>query len=104
MTYPNSGFQNQWGFYTSASAYSYAPPLGGGTPPAPGSIVVPQSPSGSVAGQSASFNFANTITSTQETLENVSKVDSAQQGTPALNAPNSFNSLNPAIFQTFRWE
>lgn len=36
------------------------------TPPAPGLLVPPQSPSGSVTNQSATYNFNNTITSTKK--------------------------------------
>ena len=36
------------------------------TPPATGALVPPQSPSGSVTGQAATFNYTNTITSTKK--------------------------------------
>ena len=36
------------------------------TPPAPGTITVPQAPSGSVTNQAATYNFNNTITSTKK--------------------------------------
>ena len=54
---------------------------------------------------STNFNEVNAITSTQQFLQNVLGVDSAQQGTPALNAPISCNGgINPAAVQTFKWE
>jgi|HubBroStandDraft_6_1064221.scaffolds.fasta_scaffold297353_1 hypothetical protein len=106
MTYPTGSgtITNQWGpalpTVNGGDAPVYPPTA---TPSATGSLAPPQSPSGSVTGQSAPFNFAHTITSTQEFLTNV-ELDDAQQGTPAINAPCSFNSLNAATFQTFRWE
>jgi hypothetical protein len=82
MTYPSSGFQNQWGFYVPQSTYEY--PNSGGQPPATGQLDPPQSPSGSVTNESATFNFANEITSTQEFLQDVMEIDSAQQGPLAI--------------------
>lgn len=61
---------------------------GSGAVSNPSLQIPPQSPSGSVTGESAAFNYANDITSTEEFLTNVIEVDSAQQGTPALNATN----------------
>jgi len=78
MTYPLSVTIDNW------------QPIGTGTPPPTGEIVVPQSPSGSVTGESAQFNYANDITSTSEFLTNVVAVESPQQGAPAL-------SIQPAI-------
>jgi hypothetical protein len=99
---------NQWGPYTAndgtAEYPNYAVPQGTATPSPTGDLDPPQSPSGSVTNESATFNFAETITSTEEFLTDVLVVDSAQQGSSAVNAACSFNSLNPAIFQTFRWE
>ena len=66
----------------------YQPPLGTATVPPTGSIAVPQSPSGSVTGESADFNFVETITSTEQELTSVLEVQSAQQGTPTLDASN----------------
>jgi hypothetical protein len=86
MTYPATGSQNQWGYFTAQSTYSYPAPVGDGVAPSTGNLGPPQSPSGSVTGESATFNFAETITSTEEFLTNVIEVDSAQQGAPALNA------------------
>lgn len=54
------------------------------TPPATGLLAPAQAPSGSVTGQSATFNFVNTITSTKEYLHNILNVESAQQGTNAI--------------------
>jgi hypothetical protein len=51
-----------------------------------GQLDPPQSPSGSVTGQAATFNYAETITSTEEFLQAVLIVDKTQQGLPALNA------------------
>jgi hypothetical protein len=99
---------NQWGPYTAndgtAEYPNYALPVGTATPSATANLDPPQSPSGSVTNESATFNVAETITSTEEFLTDVLVVDSAQQGSSAVNAACSFNSLNPAIFQTFRWE
>jgi hypothetical protein len=134
MTYPASGSQNQWGFYIPASTYEYS--SDGGIPPATGALVPAQSPSGSVTNESATFNFAETITSTENYVSQITaarndgtpfsdelpvnlvvdgKFDletvpsgpggsEGSEGSPQVNAPCSFNTLNPAIFQTFRWE
>ena len=59
-------------------------PIGTGTPPPTGDLVVPQSPSGSVTNQAAEFNNDNSISSTQEFLTNVVAVESPQQGVAAL--------------------
>jgi len=73
------------------------------TPPATDVLVPPQSPSGSVTGESATSNYLTGETSTQTRLSEFGESET-QQGSPAVNAPCSFNSLNPANFQTFRWE
>jgi hypothetical protein len=53
----------------------------------------------------ATFNETNTITSTQQMLADVLQVDSAQQGSPVLNAPNSFSGvLPPNATNSYRWE
>jgi hypothetical protein len=78
---------NNWGpFSTAPSAVAnyLATPI-----PAP---IAPQSPSGSVTGQSATFNFNSSITSTQERLQNVLQVRSGPAGQPAQNAPQTFSS------------
>lgn len=71
------------------------------TPPATGTISVPQAPSGSVTGQAATFNYTNTITSTKEYLTNVLEVDSAQQGTNAISnvasITSSFAGVDPKL-------
>lgn len=80
---PTSG-QNQWGPWTlqpSAVANYTANPVS-----AP---IAPQSPSGSVTGQSAASNFASGVTSTQQELTGV--VEAAQQGKAAQNAPQTFS-------------
>jgi len=75
---PYSGV-NSWGPYTTPSYDDslpvYSPTA---TPSEPG--IPPQSPSGSVTGQAATWNYANDSTSTEEYLTNVIEVDSAQQG------------------------
>lgn len=52
----------------------------------------------------ATFNETNTISSTQNALENTLQVDSGPNGQPARNAPVSISNLPPASLQTFRWE
>jgi hypothetical protein len=71
--------QNNWGPYTPANTYEYPADGGQPTPLA----TPPQSPSGSVTNESATFNFAETITSTEQKLTNVLEVEDTQQGTPA---------------------
>jgi len=99
---------NQWGPYvsnngTDAEFPNYVVPLGTATPQPTGSIVVPQSPSGSVTNESASSNYVSGETSTETYLSTFGETE-PQQGTMQINAPCSFNTLNPATFQTFRWE
>jgi hypothetical protein len=103
MTYPASGSQNQWGFYAPASTYEY--PADGGTPPAPSILAPPQSPSGSVTGESANSNFTSGETSTETYLRAFGETEE-QQGSPTLNAPNPFGANLPGgvMAQTFRWE
>jgi hypothetical protein len=76
---------NQWGPWQLASN------LVGGTPPATGLLVPPQSPSGSVTAESATFNYNGTITSTMEMLADVIQVRSGPSGQPAQNAPVTYN-------------
>lgn len=128
MTYPSGSgvINNQWG-----PAQPDAP--AGNEPPPTGDIVVPQAPSGSVTNESATFNYANTITSTEnylsemidaadegvpfnsaqpppalnvdETTPDAPTGSDTQQGSPALNAPNSFAGVLPAnAVNVFRWE
>jgi hypothetical protein len=73
---------NNWGPFSLASSLQYQ--NSGGTPPPTGNLNPPQSPSGSVTGQSATWNFANSETSTRYFLDSVLNVDSVQQGAPAL--------------------
>jgi hypothetical protein len=81
-------------------------PNAGGTPPPTGNLAPPQAPSGSVTNESATFNYAHGVTSTEEFLLDVIVVDSAQQGTPALSAPNSFagGPLPANAVNSYRWE
>jgi hypothetical protein len=105
MTLPSSPSNESGGFYAGNATPVNLTFLGMiPNPPATGSIAVAQSPSGSVTNESASSNYLTGETSTQEYLADVLVVDSPQQGSPAVNAPCSFNSLNPASFQTYRWE
>ncbi|MFZ3278164.1 MAG: hypothetical protein WB249_13715 [Candidatus Sulfotelmatobacter sp.] len=51
------------------------------------------------------FNETNTITSTQQMLENELQPESAQQGQPAQNSVVSISAGLPAsALQTFTWE
>jgi hypothetical protein len=63
---------------------NYLPPLGTAVTPSPGDIVVPQAPSGAVSNMAPVFNFDAGISSTQNVLQNVLQVDSAQEGADAL--------------------
>jgi len=76
---------NNWGPWFPASTFSY-PPTGVPTAPAP----APQSPSGSVTNEAAPYNFNNSVTSTQEYLENVLAPESVQQGAAALSNPTVY--------------
>jgi hypothetical protein len=106
MTYPSGSgvINNNWGpalpTANGGDEPVYAPTA---TPSATGSIAVPQSPSGSVTGESATSNYMTGETATETYLSTRGET-APQQGSPAVNAPCSFNSLNPASFQTFRWE
>jgi|ERR1700722_17869924 hypothetical protein len=106
MTFPSGAgtIQNQWGpalpTADGGNEPIYPPTA---TPPATDVLVPPQSPSGSVTGESATSNYLTGETSTQTRLSEFGESET-QQGSPAVNAPCSFNSLNPANFQTFRWE
>lgn len=87
--------ENNWGPFYLQTDFEY--PIDGGqpTPPAPAS----QSPSGSVTGESAEFNFDNAITSTEEVLTNVLMVESPQQGTPALISVPVIAGVDPGAIQ-----
>lgn len=91
---------NNWGPYPPATDGGSAPVYPPTATPAPtGQLDPPQSPSGSVTGQSATFNYTNDITSTEEFLTSVG-VDSAQQGTSAISnvaqITSSFAGIAPA--------
>jgi hypothetical protein len=77
MTYPagDSSSVNQWG--PTAPASDFVNPPAGVPAPSP---ATPQSPSGSVTGESATWNFANSETSTEQALN----VNSVPAGTPAM--------------------
>ena len=79
---------NQWGPYTANTTTSpIYPPTAGVVAPATGTLTNLQSPSGSVTNQAATFNYAETETSTEEVLADVLQVQSPQQGVAALTAP-----------------
>lgn len=78
------------------------------TPPATGNIVVPESPKGASLtprAYTSGFNFVNTITSTQESLKNIVKVESAQQGIAAISNVASITvaGVSQASLQVFKW-
>jgi hypothetical protein len=50
------------------------------------------------------FNAANGITSTREFLQNVLQPESAQQGQPAANSPNTYSGTSWADAGSVRWE
>lgn len=121
---------NNWGPWQPASNLEYQGE--GGTPPSTGNLDSPQSPSGSVTGESAAFNYVKTITSTQnfvsemvgaadeglpfnfstpsaasnvdETIPDAPTGSDTQQGSPALNAPQTFGGLAPNSVNSYRWE
>jgi hypothetical protein len=71
---------NQWGVYYITGA------AGSGQVGNPSLQIPPQSPSGSVTNESATWNYNAGETSTQYYLDSVLNIDAVQQGTPALNA------------------
>jgi hypothetical protein len=82
----------------------YGNPSGWGTPPPTGSIVVPQSPSGSISNEAAPFNFDNSITSTRQYLQFGLELETTDltYNNAVLNAPLTFGpnqNLN-----SYRWE
>jgi hypothetical protein len=109
MTYPSGSgvINNQWGpaqpTANGATEPVYPPTA---TPAATSNLAPPQSPSGSVTGESATWNYSTGETSTQEFLTNVHPVETSQQGTLALNAPNSFagGPLPANAVNSYRWE
>ena len=78
-------------------------PIGTGTPPPTGDLVVPQSPSGSVTGESAQFNFDQSITSTENVLQNVIAVESQQQGTATLPSAPTIAGVAAGDLQWYAW-
>ena len=58
---------------------SYPPPIGTGTPPATGTITVPQSPSGAII-----TNTNEGVSGTQTLLSDALHVGSPQEGVPIL--------------------
>jgi hypothetical protein len=88
---------NQWGVYYITGA------AGSGQVGNPSLQIPPQSPSGSVTGQAATWNFAHGEGSTQYYLDNVLNVDSAQQGANAvsnlLSITSSFAGIPAAQLQ-----
>ena len=97
---------NQWGPYTGASSFYEVYPVYSITPAPTGQLSVPQSPTGSVTNESAAFNFDNTITSTQETLENVLQLENAQQGTLALSPSFAASqaATSTAVWGFVKWQ
>jgi hypothetical protein len=99
---------NNWGPYTTADATgaqypSYPAPEGTATPPPTGTLAPPQSPSGSVTGQAATWNFANGETSTENYVSVL--VAKTQQGSAALNAPIvCTGGVSAARQSSVRWE
>src|SRR5208283_2895827 len=91
---------NNYGpWYTTASGG------GSGAVSNPSLQTPPQSPSGSVTGESATFNYNETITSTEEYLTNILEVDSTQQGTPTLNATSQvvLAGVSPSNLAVDNW-
>ena len=81
---------NQWGPW-----YSTASGGGSGSVNNPSLQNPPQSPSGSVTGQAATWNNANGETSTQYYLDAVLNVYAPQQGTPILTVAPVLAGLQP---------
>jgi hypothetical protein len=73
----------------------YQPPIGTAVPNTPPAPNPPQSPSGSVTGESAAFNFAETVTSTQNFLQNNLQLESGQQGVPAQTVQPQIAGVDP---------
>jgi hypothetical protein len=94
---------NNYGpWYTTASGG------GSGAVSNPSLQTPPQSPSGSVTGESATFNYAETITSTAQFLQNEQDVEiGAQQGTNASSnvaaISASISGVNPASVAVNNW-
>jgi hypothetical protein len=88
---------NQWGPYFPQSQFEY-----GGQPTTPATPA--QSPSGSVTGQSAAWNYSTGDTSTNEFLQNVALVEGAQEGSPALTSPVTIQGLSPVAISQNNWQ
>lgn len=93
MTYPISATSNSWGPYAAASTLSYQEPIGTGTPPPTSNLAPPQSPSGSVTGEAATWNYTNGETSTENYTS--AMVEAAQEGTPFNFDSGTFPSTLP---------
>jgi hypothetical protein len=78
---------------------NYPPPLGTAVPNTPAAPNPPQSPSGSVTGESAIFNFDNSVTSTQNFLQNELQPESAQEGVPSLTSTPVLAGVTPGALQ-----
>jgi hypothetical protein len=92
MTYPANQGNNNMGpvFNDGTTPVNVSPSPSPAAPPA-----VPQSPSGSVTGESATYNFDETITSTQNVLENVLDSESSRQGIVAQTVQPSLAGTPP---------
>jgi hypothetical protein len=94
MTLPTSP-TNQWGgYYSSNTPVNFADGTTPSNPPATGLLVPAQSPSGSVTGQSATWNYNNTETSTQNYVSGLNQVDGvpmAPQDATNPPAPPGYN-------------
>lgn len=91
---------NQWGPFYPQSQFEY--PADGGQPSAPGPQA--QSPSGSVTGESAEYNYDNEITSTENFLQNVMYVDVVEPATDALTTPVSLSGLPAVAISQNNWQ
>jgi hypothetical protein len=90
---------NMWGPFYPQSQFEY--PADGGQPTAP--ATPPQSPSGSVTGDSAEYNYVNEITSTENFLQNVMYVDVVEPATDALTSPVQIQGLASVAISQNAW-
>jgi hypothetical protein len=89
---------NNYGpWYTTASGG------GSGAVNNPSLQVAPQSPSGSVTNESATWNFNAGETSTQYYLDVVINVDASQQGTPSSNVAVSLAGVDSKQLAQNNW-
>ncbi len=88
---------NQWGVYYITGA------AGSGQVGNPSLQIPPQSPSGSVTNESATWNYANDLTSTEEYLTHILEVDSAQQGSPSSNVAITLAGVDPKQIAQNNW-